>query len=492
MTTFLVSFLLAFGTALVFTPVMIGLATKLGAVDTAGISHRKVHAADIPRLGGVAIVLAFYAPLVGLTVYQTKVGDALWLDVKLAAGLLGGGLLIAGLGMVDDIKGASPKLKLAVQLGVALLMVALGLQIDRLDLPFLPQFGLGWFAIPVTVLWIVGVTNAVNLIDGLDGLAAGMALFGIVPMAVLAVAKGNLLLALVCCTLAGAVLGFLVYNFHPARIFMGDTGSMFLGFILAVVTIATAHKGRAAVAMLTPVLVLGLPILDTLLAIGRRMWFGQSVFVGDKQHIHHRLMAAGLSHRATVLVMYLFAATFAVLGLATHFNRDRETALLFLLALVVGGVLLRKIGYLAMPGGDGQLAGAIRARNLLVRDAGKTLATRLDEAAGVERFAAALSEVAFASGAVSARLQLDRDDEPVRTWTWHSAPATSDVGVLREPFGLVGLDGVRIGTLTVTWHDDGAFHDSVLPRVEAAARQITERHVAALPVAAPAEAATVP
>lgn len=469
MTTYIVSILLAFATALLVTPLMIAVARRVGAVDTAGISHRKVHAEDIPRLGGAAIVIAFYAPLAGLAWWETRVGDAILGDARLVQGLLVGGLAIAALGMVDDLRGAGPRLKFAVQIAVALMMVSLGFEITRIDLPFLPMLDLGWLGIPLTVFWIVGVTNAVNLIDGLDGLAAGIALFGLLPMVVLAISKGNLALALICCCLAGAVLGFLVFNFHPARIFMGDTGSMFLGFVLAVIAIATAHKGRVAVAMLTPVLALGLPILDTLLAIARRAWMGQSLFVGDRQHLHHRLMAQGMTHRRTVLVMYAFAALFAMLGLAVHFNRDRENALLFLLSIVVAGVLLRKVGYLALPGGPTDASSAIRARNQLVRDSwARHDARRFDAGSLVD----AVSDLGASSGAAQVRLELDLPGEPVRSWQW-----TDEAAPLIHPFPLIDQQGLRHGQVVFAWADDGTFHDAILPRIEVAVRLLAERLV---------------
>jgi UDP-GlcNAc:undecaprenyl-phosphate GlcNAc-1-phosphate transferase len=487
-TTLLVSFLLAFLASIAVTPVMIALATQRGLVDEADASHRKIHAADIPRLGGVAIVIAFYAPLLGLWAYNTKVGNAVLNDAELTAGLLGGGVVIALLGLYDDLRGASPKLKLGVQVGVAVALVMLGFQIDRIDLPFLPMIDLGILGPLVTIVWIVGVTNAVNLIDGLDGLAAGMALFALLPMALLAISKGNLVLALVCCCLAGAVLGFLVFNFHPARIFMGDTGSMFLGFVLAVVTVATSHKGRVAVAMLTPVLALGLPILDTLLAMARRAWFGQSIFTGDRGHIHHRLLDSGISHRNTVLVMYAVAATFALLGLGVHFNRDRESALLFLISLVVAGVLLRKVGYLALPdtfGAELGQASAIRDRNRLVRETLTALDARLGASSRTDEVAASAAALAWAAGARTASLDLQVDDPsvPRRSWVWGGRPSASDL--ISQRFLLRTSGGRTLGALEVSW-TRSAYHASVLPNVDAGCRAIADRleaasHVEAVP-----------
>lgn len=480
MTTFLVSFLLAFATCLGLTPLVLAYARGMQLVDASGSSHRKIHAGSVPRLGGVAITAAFYAPLAGLAIFSTRVGDAVLQNRGLTVGLLGGGFIIACLGLFDDLKQASPRTKLIVQVGVALGLCALGLRIERIDLPFLPMLDLGLLSWPLTVFWIVGVTNAVNLIDGLDGLAAGIALLALMPMMVLATFKGNLVLALVCSCLAGSLLGFLPYNFHPARIFMGDSGSMFLGFILAVVSISTATKGRIAVAMLTPILALGMPILDTLLAIARRAWFGQSMFVGDRGHIHHRLLDAGLSHRNTVLFMYAFAAIFALLGIGVHFNRDGESALLFLLSLVAAGVLLRKVGYLVLPGGLGiELASAsgIRERNRLIRSTLGAIEGRMDAAQRADVLATSIAEVARASGACLVELDLRPLDtvSPTRTWRWEDL---HEADVVRQTFPMRTTAGETVGRLEVGW-TRVAFHASALPTVEVACIRLADRYVAA-------------
>jgi UDP-GlcNAc:undecaprenyl-phosphate GlcNAc-1-phosphate transferase len=273
------------------------------------------------------------------------------------------------------------------------------------------------------------------------------------------------------------VLGFLIFNFHPARIFMGDTGSMFLGFTLAVVTVATSHKGRVAVAMLTPILALGLPILDTLLAIARRAWFGQSLFVGDRQHIHHRLLASGLSHRKTVLVMYGFAALFAMLGLGVQFNRDGESALLFLLSLLVAGVLLRKVGYLAMPQAFGVEIGhaqVIRERNRLIREAIPLLSERLKTATRIEEIAAGAATLCWTTGACTATLQVQLDDPCIadRRWTWDDVP--HDSHVVSHQFAIRTSDGSVLGRLDVSWTHD-AFHDAVLPSIDVGCRTLADQ-----------------
>jgi UDP-GlcNAc:undecaprenyl-phosphate GlcNAc-1-phosphate transferase len=334
-----------------------------------------------------------------------------------------------------------------------------------------------WISWPLTVFWIVGVTNAVNLIDGLDGLAAGMALFALVPMMVLAMAKGNVLLALICCSLAGSLLGFLLFNFHPARIFMGDSGSMFLGYTLAVVSLATATKGRVSVALLTPILALGLPILDTLLAIARRAWFGQSLFIGDRQHIHHRLLDMGFSHRSTVLVMYGVAATWALLGLGVHINRDGESALLFFISLVIAAVLLRKVGYLVMPAADGATATSIRQRNRDVRAVLPGAAEQITDRRPAA-FVSAIESIVRATGAASATVTLRPLDvgEPERTYSWTNP--VHDADIVDHAWSLRTTDGHVWGRISIQWARNH-FHAAALPGLEVALIRLTDRYEAA-------------
>jgi len=384
--TFFVSFVLSLLACLALTPFARALALRVGAVDVAG-SRRKVHVRDIPRLGGAAIVLAFYLPLLALLLVETDVGRQFLADPQLAIGLMAGGAVIAALGVYDDLRGADAKLKLLVQGLTAAGLLSLGFSIDVVNLPLVGTVHLGPFSALVTILWIVGVTNAVNLIDGLDGLAAGIALFGVLPVLVISVAGGRIYLGLVSCCLAGSLLGFLVYNFHPARIFMGDTGSMFLGYVLAVITVQSSVKGAAAVSMLVPLLALGLPIMDTLLTVARRAWIGSPLLKADRGHIHHRLLDLGLSHRRVVVLLYLFSATFAVGAIAVSFASAPHSALVVLLTAVVAAILVRRLGYLSLKekglGGSIRAASVVRERNRRHRTGVRQVVHRLRSAGSV-------------------------------------------------------------------------------------------------------------
>ncbi len=277
---------------------------------------RHLHETPLPRLGGAAIFLAFSVTL-GLWLALSSVfprlvsgtDPATLLRIYLPA------CLIFCLGIYDDLRGAGPYTKFGVQAIAAGMLFVGGMRI--LNLPLL--FGvhtLPWFVdLPATVLWVVAVTNAFNLIDGLDGLAAGSALFSTIVFFVVALVNQSWLGALISITLAGAILGFLRFNFNPATIFLGDSGSLFIGFMLSALALAGAQKAPTFVAVAIPVVSFGLPILETSLSILRRLISGRPIFTADREHIHHKLLQMGLSHREVVIVLYAVSAVFAMLSL---------------------------------------------------------------------------------------------------------------------------------------------------------------------------------
>ena len=336
------SFLLSMVCAAALTPLLRTLAFQRGWLDH-GLEARKIHGRPIPRLGGVAIVLGFYAPLLGLLLYPTSMAQRFYAEPQRAAALLLGGLCIALLGLYDDVRGAGAGLKLSVQLAVGVALWCSGLRVEMLGLPGLGALPLGLLSLPVTVLWIAGVINAMNLIDGLDGLAGGVAFFALASSFVIALGRGEATMALLSAALAGSVLGFLVYNFNPASIFMGDTGSMFLGFVLAAGSVQTSQKASTAVALLVPLVALGLPITDTLLAIGRRAASGRPIFSADREHIHHRLLALGLSQRQAVLVLYGASSVLGLGALALSFANSWQIAATLLALAVLGVLSLRRL-----------------------------------------------------------------------------------------------------------------------------------------------------
>jgi len=346
--TYLFAFLMSGIVAAILTPLVARLGYRIQALDLPG-EARKVHTRAVPRIGGIAVVAAFFVPIVGLAIYTNRISSLLYADGRLVVAFLAGSLGIVGLGIYDDLRGAGAKLKLVVQAIVAVTVWYAGFRIDVIGNPFGEAIQLGYLSLPITTIWIVGVVNALNLIDGLDGLASGVALFACIVLFGTAFVDNVVLLCLLLAGLSGALVGFLFFNFNPAKIFLGDSGSMFLGFVLAVASIWTQRKGPTAAALLIPILALGIPILDTTLSVVRRVGRGQSPFTADRDHLHHRLLAIGHTHRGAVLSLYTASAVFALGGLAMLDNdmTHRVIALSTVVAVVV--ILLRKVGVFHAP-----------------------------------------------------------------------------------------------------------------------------------------------
>ncbi len=301
--------------SIILTPLVIKLAFRIGAVDRP--NYRKVHGSIMPRIGGLAIFGAF---LIGYAILRPT--------DEHAAGILVGALIIIVIGFLDDMLEITAKAKLVGQLAAAVVVVAWGgLYIESINLPFIGQFDFGYLSIPITIIWIIGITNAINLIDGLDGLAAGVSTIALITIAVMAMIMGNIFVVATAAILAASSLGFLLFNFHPAKIFMGDTGSLFLGFMISVLALL-GFKNVAVVSLIIPVIILGIPISDTFFAIVRRIRMKQPISAPDKSHLHHCLLRSGFSHRQTVLIIYALAILFGV------------AAVLFSQATVWGAILL--------------------------------------------------------------------------------------------------------------------------------------------------------
>jgi len=298
------------------TPLVKKLAHKVGAIDIPK-DDRRVHKNPIPRLGGLAIYLGFLISVI------------LFLEIdKAIAGMLFGASIIVVMGVIDDIKSLPAKVKLAIQIIAAYILIKFGVRIDFVS-NFLESgevVKLGILSVPITIFWIVGITNTVNLIDGLDGLAAGISTIAAITLAYVARVNTPLIpngaeTAVLTLVVAGACIGFLPYNFNPAKIFMGDTGSLFLGYILAAISINGSIKGATTLAVVVPVLILGLPIFDTTFAIVRRVCSGRPIMEADKGHLHHRLLSIGLCQKRAVLVLYLISS---MLGLSAAFLLNQK------------------------------------------------------------------------------------------------------------------------------------------------------------------------
>jgi UDP-GlcNAc:undecaprenyl-phosphate GlcNAc-1-phosphate transferase len=345
MVTYLVAFCLACLAALAFTPAVRWAAFRFGLVD-APADPRKVHRKPIPRVGGVGIAAAFFLPVFGLLFVDNDVSDAYISDPWRVGGLVGGAGAMVGLGLLDDLFNLSARLKFVAQVLVAMGVWWCGFSISQVATPFGVTLDLGLLALPVTVIWIVGVINAINLIDGLDGLASGVALFTVLTLFALSLVNANVIVGLTAASLAGALIGFLRYNFNPASIFMGDSGSLFLGFVLATTGIWGSAKSSTVVALMIPLLALGLPLFDTSMAIVRRFLAGRPVFSADRGHVHHRLLDLGLSHRQVVLALYGVCLVFTLLALSLVFANSLVSAVVLGMFLVAVLVFAKMVGLL--------------------------------------------------------------------------------------------------------------------------------------------------
>jgi UDP-GlcNAc:undecaprenyl-phosphate/decaprenyl-phosphate GlcNAc-1-phosphate transferase len=447
MRTAVVAFVLSLLCGTLLTPLVRRLAHRFGALDH-GRSSRKIHGKPIPRLGGIAIVIAFYAPLVGLLLFQTGVGQLFLAEREHVIGLFVGGFAIALLGLYDDLRGANAWKKFAVQFAVAGLLYYLGFRIDVFANPLGEPIVLGWASVPFTMFWIVGVINALNLIDGLDGLAGGVALVAIITTFLVSFQRGHPLMMLFTSALAGAIVGFLVYNFNPASIFMGDTGSMFLGFVLSTTAIQTNQKASTAVAVLIPAIALGVPIMDTLLAIARRALRGRPLFQADKEHIHHRLIAAGLSHRQAVLVLYGFCVLLGGAALILTYANSGQAALLLVVLALMAFVFLRRLGFMRLDGVSATAAD--RKRNRALRAAVRPLGRRLQQVRRIDEIPPIIVEAAGVFGATEISLRVGA--ESIVNATASGEPPASDLEVFQGQFPVPGGKSLE-RTLDVKWQD---------------------------------------
>jgi len=346
--TILVPFFVALVLAAFLTPLSCRLAVRVGAVSVPG--GRNVHAGMIPRLGGLAVATSALLPTMGGLWLRAR-DDGAWTAAHLPAlGVLAGAILVCAVGAWDDIKGLRVRNKLIAQILAALLAFKLGVRIDGISLPLVGALPLEEFALPATVLWIVAVTNAVNLIDGLDGLAVGVVFFAaLVHLGVTLLSgdgSGATPTSLTMSALLGSLLGFLFYNFNPARVFLGDSGSYFLGFTLASsALLPPIQKASTAVSLLVPMLALGLPIFDTTLSMVRRYLAKQPLWGADRGHIHHRLLGLGITHRRAVLTLYAVTAVLATAALAAAVGKDWQVGSALVAASVALVGLVRAAGY---------------------------------------------------------------------------------------------------------------------------------------------------
>ncbi|KUP04380.1 hypothetical protein Q75_15375 [Bacillus coahuilensis p1.1.43] len=318
---FIIAFFISLGVSVAVTPLVIKFAIKFGFVDKP--DHRKVHKGLMPRIGGLSIVIGATAGLL----YLHEIILHIW-------PLLVGGAIILITGILDDKFTISPKTKLLGQLIAAGIVVFYDIKIDFISLPFVDErIYLGPFSYVFAILWIVGITNAINLIDGLDGLAAGVSVIAMTTIMTLAAFNNHMLVVALTVILIGGSIGFLFFNFNPAKIFMGDTGALFLGYCISVISLLGLYKSVTIFSLVIPIIVLAIPIFDTFFAILRRILNKQKISAPDKSHLHHCLLELGYSHRETVLIIYSIGTFFGLCAIL--FSRSTLWGSLLVLGVLI-------------------------------------------------------------------------------------------------------------------------------------------------------------
>lgn len=304
---------------------------------------RKIHSGFVPHMGGLGIYLGGIAGLLLSVFWKEYYWDTFTLKY---AGILTGATVMLITGMVDDVRGLNARQKFVLQLLAATIVIYSGCKIETIINPFGQPLELGFFSIPVTYLWLIGLTNAMNLLDGLDGLAAGVSLLALATFAFLSFQQMDWMTFAICLAFIGGILGFLYFNYHPATIFMGDTGSLFLGFLIAALAVKGLQTSEGNIALLVPIITLAIPIGDTALAFFRRLNQGQHPFSPDRDHLHHRLLFLGLSHRQAVHIIYLFSFLFGLSACLMALEPGLYGVLVVLLIFLIAIFSLYRLGYM--------------------------------------------------------------------------------------------------------------------------------------------------
>lgn len=331
-------FIISAAISLFMTPVAKKLAVKFGAVDIPK-DERRVHSKPMPLMGGLAIYFGiFISSLIFLPIDKTLISI-----------IIGGSIILIS-GVIDDIKGLSPRAKLVFQIIASIVLILGDVKIDAITNPF-GKSGtlllLNGFSIPITIFWVVGITNTLNLIDGLDGLAAGVAMIASLSFLFVANKFSYIPIMIMSAIVAGSCIGFLPYNFNPAKIFMGDTGALFLGFMLAALSIEGVMKSVATIAVVVPIIILGVPIFDTTFAIFRRLLNGKSIAEADKGHLHHRLLNMGYSQKKTVLILYSISAVFGLCAIFIAKANSKRAVFVAVIVFVLTILLASKMGLIS-------------------------------------------------------------------------------------------------------------------------------------------------
>lgn len=361
MKTFVFTYSFALLLSLGLTPLVITWAKSIKLVDHP--NARSIHKQPIARLGGIAIFLAAVLAILPALFFENSIGQAFRSQMPQVFALVAGGITMFALGVYDDLFGCRAVAKLLAQIIAAVLLCAAGVRIDHISLSSTLSIDLGFWGTALTVMWLIGITNAVNLIDGLDGLAAGISAIACGVIAALGILTGNTILAILMLAILGALTGFLCFNFNPARIFMGDSGSLFLGYMLAGTSVLTAAKTETLFSIALPILVLGIPIYDTLFSIVRRFLERRGLMSPDRGHFHHRLLDMGFAQHQVALIAYVITLLMACLGFALLCFRNSISVAYFLCCLIILLQVFRWFGVVRLR----EVSIRVRQRALLSR-----------------------------------------------------------------------------------------------------------------------------
>lgn len=396
MRSYILLFLISLILTLLLTPFAKRLAIALGAIDIPD-NQRRVHQKPTPRMGGLAIYAAFLLTLCCVPFLQNDIGQRFHAHPRWYFSIVLSATVVFILGVYDDLKGCSAWLKVVVQVLAAVLLQSFGFGIELLSLPFLGENFVppSWLGFVLTVVWIVGITNAFNLVDGIDGLATGISAFALLSILFTAVAGGNYEIGLLAVILLGAVIGFLYFNFHPASIFLGDSGALTLGFMVAVLSLIGAQKGTTTIAIAIPLVSFGLPVVEVFLSLIRRFVGGKPLLQSDRGHIHHRLLDHGLSVRQTAILLYGVCGVFCLFGILLLSPRRSLSFLIFsvLSVLIVIGVQRLRYPEFEVLGSKLFQGVARRRRQIIANVNARQMSAEMKRAIHAEKIFVVLNEI---------------------------------------------------------------------------------------------------
>ncbi len=416
--------------ALVITPVVIWLSRRFNIADVPGARH--MHTKPISHIGGVAIFLSMMPLTVCVLFLSNTIGDAFRNILLKVIVLLSAAAFIFFVGLIDDIrtKGLRARFKFLAQLVAAIAVCAVGIRIRSVAVADWLTLDFGWFSWPLTILWIVGITNAVNLSDGLDGLAAGISAVVCGVIVVFAVHIGQRVMVVLMLAMLGSLTGFLFFNFNPAKIFMGDCGSMFLGFTIASSSVLCQAKSSTLVGLALPVVALGIPIFDTLFSMLRRFLERRSMFTPDRRHFHHRLVDLGLNQRHVVITIYAVTLLASGLGLFMMVTRNSSSLLIFLCILLLLLLVFRIVGSIQLRETIARLQEkyALSSQMKEERRSFEEAQLVFRQAVTFHQWWQAISKAAESMGFLSLSLPLTNRDGTHRTLTWRQDGKTPNFG----------------------------------------------------------------